>query len=187
MSFLNVFYKEVSDIYFLKENWIDRQLAPFREWSEEEFFPEALALNPTYFQWELDVACLWVCSKIQTCYLLFLYQGPQIPRNLEFTCVSKELRIHWYQQKGFQFTVCPYGAGFVQSFILKSYKLHSGSACVQTGWEGGAHTLCTAARNSLSFGSKHSAIKECAEEPSPWPTALSKEWKACTAVSLPPF
>lgn len=38
-----------------------------------------------------------------------------------------------------RFTVCPYGAEFVQSFILKSCKLHSGSVCVQTA-EKGVHT-----------------------------------------------
>lgn len=115
ISFFNIFHKEV--FFFLKEDWIRRQLALFGEWSEEEFFPEALELNPTYFQWELHVACLWVCLKILICYLLILYQGPQIPRNLEFTCVPKDLSVHWPQQKGFQFTVCPYGAEFVQSCI----------------------------------------------------------------------
>lgn len=119
ISFLNIFYKEVSGIFFLKEDWICRQLAPFREWSEEEFFPEALALNPTYFQGELDVAYLWVCLKILTRYLLIPYHGPQIPRNLKFTCVTKELSIHRCQQKGFQFAVCPYGAEFVQAFAQK--------------------------------------------------------------------
>lgn len=112
-AFLTSSTKKSGILFFLKEDWIHRQLAPFREWSEEEFFPEALALNPTYFQWELDVACL----KIPTCYLLILYQGPQNPRNLEFTCVPQHLRVHWSQQKGFQLAVCPYGAEFVQCLI----------------------------------------------------------------------
>lgn len=53
-----------------------------------------------------------------TCYLLILYQGPQIPRNLEFTWVPKEFSFHWCEQNGIQFTVCPYSVGFVQPFLL---------------------------------------------------------------------
>lgn len=47
----------------------------------------------------------------------------KLPELGELTCVPKELSVHWYQQKGFQFTVYPYGAELVQSLILKSCKL----------------------------------------------------------------
>lgn len=48
---------------------------------------------------------------------------------------------------------------------------------------GCAHTLHTAARNSLSSGSKHTAVREFAEEPSPSPTALPEEWNTSARLS----
>lgn len=61
--------------------------------------------------------------------------------------------------------------------LHKSCKLHSGSVCVQTGGKG--HTLHTAARNSITFGSKHTGGTEFTEEPPPSPTASSKESNIC--------
>lgn len=75
--------------------------------------------------------------------------GSTDPKKPRAHLCTKALSVHWYQEKGFQFTVCPYGAKFVQSLILKSCQLHSGSVCLWAG-EKGVHTPCTRLPGAVS-------------------------------------
>lgn len=119
------------------------------------------SIPPTFSgSWMLHACgCVW-----KTHDLLPSDSLPQIPRNLEFTWVPKEFSIHCCQQKGLQFTACPYTAEFVQSFSLylkKAVNYTVNLAMRRLGRKGfPQHTPCTwLFKNSLTFGSKHTVIK----------------------------
>lgn len=118
-----------------------------------EFFPEALALNPTYFQGEVDAACLWVCLKIPHFLLAGFPPRTTDPKKPGIYLGAKGVQGPLVPTEGPPVLSLPLHCrvGVIFSLFKKSCELHSESGHVQTMKKGisTAHALHTADSSPL--------------------------------------